>query len=228
MKEKLILVEDDTDLGMVLKEYLELSYFSVIWFRNPSEILNLQTDFNDAKLVILDVMMPEMDGFSLAKELRKRSDVPFLFLTAKAQSFDRILGLKLGADDYICKPCDPEELILRIKNILKRSATTLQCREIVIGEYFFTPENLQLKHPKATVQLTERESRLLLFLIHQNKKLVSRETILDEIWNTTDYFAGRSMDVFISRLRKYFHQDIRIQIQSVRGIGFHIDFPLQT
>lgn len=226
MKEKLILVEDDTDLGMVLKEYLELSDFSVLWFQNPSEILNLQSDFNDTGLIILDVMMPEIDGFSLAKALRQRSDVPFLFLTAKAQSFDRILGLKLGADDYICKPCEPEELILRIKNILKRNTYKRNHQKTTMGDYVFIPDKLQLIHPEETIQLTEREVQLLLLLIQYNQRLITRDLILKQIWNASDYFSGRSMDVFISRLRKYFRYDNRIRIESVRSVGFQVSFPL--
>ncbi|MDW8550600.1 response regulator transcription factor [Epilithonimonas ginsengisoli] len=120
MKTKILLVEDDPDLGMVLKQYLEFSDFEVNWIPNPELILSNKQIIQDYQLAILDVMLPFMDGFELSKEIRKISEIPFLFLTAKGQSIDKILELKLGADDYITKPCEPEELILRIKNILKR------------------------------------------------------------------------------------------------------------
>ncbi len=123
MKNKLLLVEDDVDLGMALKQYLEFSGFEVNWFDAPQKLLNSIIDWNEYSIAILDIMLPEIDGFELSKELQKRTSIPFLFLTAKGQSLDRILGLKLGAEDYITKPCEPEELILRINNILKRQDT---------------------------------------------------------------------------------------------------------
>ncbi|HBX61709.1 MULTISPECIES: response regulator transcription factor [Empedobacter] len=225
MKTKLILVEDDQDLGTVLKQYLEFSDFEVTWFDHPQKLLKEIESLESAQLIIFDVMLPEIDGFSLAKKLAETITIPYLFLTAKAQSFDRVLGLKLGADDYITKPCDPEELVLRIKNILKRNQPVLE-ELIKIGAYVFLPNQLQLSYQEEKFQLTEKEAELLSFLIQNNQKLVSRKEILEKIWGENDYFMGRSLDVFMTRLRKYFQNDETIKFESVRGIGFKINFPL--
>ncbi|MBY0066459.1 MULTISPECIES: response regulator transcription factor [Empedobacter] len=225
MKTKLILVEDDQDLGTVLKQYLEFSDFEVTWFDHPQKLLKEIESLESAQLIIFDVMLPEIDGFSLAKKLAETITIPYLFLTAKAQSFDRVLGLKLGADDYITKPCDPEELVLRIKNILKRNQPVLE-ELIKIGAYVFLPNQLQLSYQEEKFQLTEKEAELLSFLIQNNQKLVSRKEILEKIWGENDYFMGRSLDVFMTRLRKYFQNDEMIKFESVRGIGFKINFPL--
>ena len=224
MKPKILLVEDDQDLGMVLKQYLEFSEFEVNWIPNPEEILKNKKQIDNYQLAILDVMLPVMDGFELSKEIRKTSDIPFLFLTAKGQSIDRILGLKLGADDYITKPCEPEELILRIKNILKRNESSTKSI-IKLGDYSFIPSQFQLLFQDETIQLTEKESELLLLLSRNNHKIVNRKEILETLWGENDYFLGRSLDVFMTRLRKYFHQDERIRFDSVRGIGFRVAFP---
>ncbi|WDF45844.1 response regulator transcription factor [Chryseobacterium sp. KACC 21268] len=225
MKTKIFLVEDDADLGMVLKQYLEFSDFEVNWIPNPEFIINNKEIIQDYQLAILDVMLPFMDGFELSKEIRKTSDIPFLFLTAKGQSIDKILGLKLGADDYITKPCEPEELILRIKNILKRQQNS--AKDIIkIGNYAFIPSQLQLKFESETIQLTEKESELLLMLSRSNHKIINRKEILENLWGENDYFLGRSLDVFMTRLRKYLQKDDRIKFESVRGIGFKVEFPI--
>jgi len=226
MKIKILLVEDDTDFGMILKQYLELEDFDITWFQNPEDVIPiLNSDFN-FQIGILDIMMPNMDGFSLSKIiLKEKPHFPILFLTAKNQKIDRLTGLKIGADDYIAKPCDPEELILRIKNILKRTSySTLQVH-VKIGEYNLDSEKLLLSHPKGDIRLTIREKDLLLYLLKHNHQMIKRDDILDTLWETNDYFTGRSLDVFISRLRKYLIEDPAIKIQSLRGIGFEIDFP---
>ena len=226
MKTKVLLVEDDPDFGLILKQYLELSDFEVSWFQNPVdivEILNSNFTFN---IGILDIMMPNIDGFSLAKVILKiKPNFPLLFLSAKNQKIDRLTGLKIGADDYIAKPCDPEELILRIKNILKRILPNTTETRFKIGAYLLDGESLLLSHSEEKVRLTIREKDLLLYLLKKNNQTIKRDDILDELWETNDYFTGRSLDVFISRLRKYLHRDSRIVIQSIRGIGFEINFP---
>lgn len=224
-KVAVLLVEDEYDFGFILKQYLEMYEFNVHWYQNPMQVLDDFTTVNQCDIAILDVMLPEMDGFTLAKKLQEKIDFPFLFLTAKNQQIDRILGLKLGADDYISKPCDPEELILRIKNILNRKGYKSVNDEILIGSYIFKPKQLVLQHSDTDYQLTEREVSLLLLLTQYNNQVVTREIILQHVWKNTDYFTGRSMDVFISRLRKYFQHDDRIKIQSIRGVGFHVVFP---
>lgn len=227
MKTKILLAEDDPDFGMILKQYLELEDFEVSWFQNPQDIADLiSTDF-PFHIGILDVMMPNIDGFSLAKMiLKERNSFPLLFLTAKNQKIDRLTGLKIGADDYIPKPCDPEELVLRIKNILKRTAPATTDLQIKIGQYHLDTQKLQLSHPNGNIRLTAREQELLLFLLKHNHSMITRDNILDNIWETNDYFTGRSLDVFISRLRKYFSHDEEVKIQSLRGIGFEVDFPI--
>ncbi|MFS4432123.1 response regulator transcription factor [Chryseobacterium sp. S90] len=226
MKTKILLAEDDPDFGMILKQYLELEDFEVSWFQNPEDIVPLlQSDF-PFQMGILDVMMPNLDGFTLAKMiLKEKSNFPLLFLTAKNQKIDRLTGLKIGADDYIAKPCDPEELVLRIKNILKRTLPASTESQIKIGAFSLDTTKLLLSHPNGNNRLTIREQELLLYLLKHNKTIITRDNILDNLWETNDYFTGRSLDVFISRLRKYFNSDPQIKIQSLRGIGFEIDFP---
>ncbi|WP_284464004.1 response regulator transcription factor [Chryseobacterium sp.] len=226
MKTKILLAEDDPDFGMILKQYLELEDFEVSWFQNPEDIIELLSSDFPFQIAILDVMMPNIDGFSLAKIiLKEKNSFPILFLTAKNQKIDRLTGLKIGADDYIAKPCDPEELVLRIKNILKRTSPPITEIQIKIGQYLLDTQKLSLSHPNGNVRLTIREQELLLYLLKQNHSLITRDNILDNLWETNDYFTGRSLDVFISRLRKYFSNDPEVKIQSLRGIGFEVDFP---
>lgn len=226
MKTKVLLVEDDADFGLILKQYLELSDFEVVWFQNPADVVEIvKSDFR-FNIAILDIMMPNIDGFSLAKIILKENpNFPLLFLSAKNQKIDRLTGLKIGADDYISKPCDPEELILRIKNILKRVVVPTLETQFKIGEYSFDSEKLVLTHLNEKVRLTIREKDLLLYLLKQNNKTIKRDDILDDLWETNDYFTGRSLDVFMSRIRKYFRHDENVKIQSIRGVGFEIEFP---
>ncbi len=227
MKTKILLAEDDPDFGMILKQYLELEDFEVSWFQDPEEILPLLSAGFPFQLGILDVMMPNIDGFSLAKTiLKEQQNFPIIFLTAKNQKIDRLMGLKIGADDYIAKPCDPEELVLRIRNILKRALPPVTESQIKIGQYSLDTQKLLLSHPDGNVRMTVREQELLLYLLKHNHSTITRNDILDNLWETNDYFTGRSLDVFISRLRKYFSNDPEVKIQSLRGIGFEIDFPI--
>ncbi|WP_113662569.1 response regulator transcription factor [Pedobacter nanyangensis] len=225
MDTKILLVEDDADLGMALKQYLESSGFEVTWHTNPKVLLENHDTLQNNQLAILDVMLPEMDGFTLAKTIRKQHEIPFLFLTAKGQSIDRILGLKLGADDYITKPCEPEELLLRIHNILKRQTSPIPNKSIRLGEYSFNPALYQLVFNDLVIQLTEKEAELLTLFLNHNHQIVNRRDILEKLWGKDDYFLGRSLDVFMTRLRKYFQHDPRISFDSIRGVGFKIEFP---
>lgn len=226
MKIKILLVEDDSDFGMILKQYLELEDFEVSWFQNPEDVVaSLVSDF-PYHIGILDIMMPKMDGFSLAKIiLKQKPHFPLLFLTAKNQKIDRLTGLKIGADDYLAKPCDPEELTLRIKNILKRTTSNISDTRLKIGAYILDSEKLLLIHPTGNIRLTIREKDLLIYLLQHNNQMIKRDDILDNLWETNDYFTGRSLDVFISKLRKYLSGDPTIKIISLRGIGFEINFP---
>ncbi|MCY0979166.1 response regulator transcription factor [Chryseobacterium wangxinyae] len=226
MNTKILLVEDDSDFGMILKQYLELEDFEVVWFQNPEDVVTVLSSDFQYHIGILDIMMPKMDGFSLAKIiLKQKPQFPLLFLTAKNQKIDRLKGLKIGADDYLAKPCDPEELILRIKNILKRTAFHSPDPQQKIGEYILDSDKLLLIHPTGNIRLTIREKDLLIYLLQHNNQMIKRDDILDKLWETNDYFTGRSLDVFISKLRKYLNNDPTIKILSVRGIGFEINFP---
>lgn len=224
---KILLVEDDLDYGTVVKQYLEFSGFQVLWTPHAAEVNTLiaQHAFD---LAILDIMLPVKDGFTLAQEIHQNHpQMPFLFLTAKNQNIDRLLGLKLGASDYISKTCDPEELKLRIDNILRYTQTKTN-QTYQLGIFTFTPNLLRLEHAKKTYQLTERERDLLLLFIQHDRSIVEREVILNQLWQSADYFSGRSLDVFVTRLRKYLSDDDAIQISSIRGVGFKIDLARQS
>jgi DNA-binding response OmpR family regulator len=220
---KILLAEDDADFAKVLKQYLELFDFDVHWVQDGEEAFSAFKNIG-FQCCILDVMMPKMDGFTLAEKIVNHNpEVPFLFLTAKKLKEDKIRGLKLGADDYIVKPFEADELVLRIQNILKRSQKCSPIKfpnaEILIGNFTFDTQRLQLKSANSLQQLTEKEASLLLFLFEHKNQLLKREVILKAIWESDDFFSGRSMDVFISRLRKYFKEDERVLIQSTRNLG---------
>ena len=171
-------------------------------------------------------MLPELDGYSVAKEIRSRhSEIPIIFLTAKSLKEDRILGLKLGADDYITKPFSIEELILKIKIFLKRKYVTgsNELPILKIGKYTLDHDNLRLSIDDKASQMTKKEADLLKMLIINKNKIVERGTILERIWGENDYFMGRSMDVFISRLRKYLKEDEDITVENIHGVGFRLN-----
>ncbi len=219
---KILLAEDDFDFSNVLIQYLQLHDFDVVWAENGVKALEIFKR-NSFDICILDVMMPKMDGFVLAEELIKiNPETPFVFLTAKQLKDDRIKGLQLGADDYIVKPFEVEELILRLNNILKRSELNFKTptvQEISIGKYIFDTKRLCLKKDNCKQQLTEKEALLIEYLYQNRNQLIKREAILKNIWKNDDYFSGRSMDVFITKIRKYFQEDKNISIESTRFIG---------
>lgn len=219
---KILLAEDDFDFSNVLIQYLQLHNFEVVWAEDGVKALEIFKK-NSFDICILDVMMPKMDGFVLADELIKiNPETPFVFLTAKQLKEDKIKGLQLGADDYIVKPFEVEELILRLNNILKRSELnfkTATVQEISIGKYIFDTKRLCLKKDNSTQQLTEKEALLIEYLYQNRNQLIKREAILKNIWKNDDYFSGRSMDVFITKIRKYFQEDKNISIESTRFIG---------
>lgn len=222
MQIKILIVEDDIDLGNLLKQYLQLNDFSVHRVYNGIEA---REELKRAAyhMLIIDVMMPEEDGFTLAEKISKTyPQLPFLFVTARKMKEDVLYGLQLGADDYILKPFDADELILRIRNILKRTKTSAPpAKELIaIGCYTFDPENLTLFSDKGNKLLTEKEVLLLQYLWQHQHKVIRRNDILNHLWSTSDFFNGRSMDVFISRLRKYLSADTSIHLESIRGIGF--------
>ncbi|KIA93087.1 transcriptional regulator [Flavobacterium sp. KMS] len=220
---KILLAEDDSDFANVLKQYLELYDYDVTWAENGQEALAVfQTTAFD--ICVFDVMMPIIDGFTLAEKIIKiNPEIPFIFLTARKLKEDKIIGLKLGADDYIVKPFEAEELILRLNNILKRSQqkTSLfsEANELQIGDYLFDTKRLSLRKDNKNQQLTEKEAALIHFFYTHKNQMLKREQILKSIWKNDDFFSGRSMDVYISKIRKYFKDDSRISIDSIRNIG---------
>jgi len=226
---KVLLAEDDTDFATVLKHYLEIHQFEVHWAKDGEEAWQAFHK-NTFDLCIFDVMMPKLDGFSLAEKCVKKSpDIPFLFLTARSQSEDKIKGLKLGADDYVVKPFEADELVLRMNNILKRTSKTMlktAAVEMAIGQYTFDPQRLVLKINDNVQQLTEKEAALIHFLYQNKNSLLKRDEVLKSVWKSDDYFSGRSMDVYISKLRKYFAEDVNISIESVRSIG--LEFKIKS
>ncbi|WMI69189.1 response regulator transcription factor [Mangrovimonas sp. YM274] len=231
----ILLAEDDHDFGGMLTQYLQSNKFNVEWAKNGEEALEL-FNANSFHICVLDVMMPKMDGFTLAKRITQVDpEMPFLYLTARKTKEDKIKGLKLGADDYIVKPFDPEEFVLRLKNIIKRTEQQqFVLREygnqdiISIGSYRFDYRNSILKSSTTTHSLTKKEAQLIYFLYKNKNKLVRREDILTKIWNTNDFFSGRSMDVYISKVRKYFNEDEDINIKSIRGLGLEFQLPTQA
>lgn len=227
----ILLAEDDYDYASILRQYLEISGFTVTWAKDGDEAFDL---FPEAKpdICVFDVMMPKMDGFTLAeKVIAVNPETPIVFLTAKGMKEDKIRGLKLGADDYVVKPFEADELILRITNILKRSQRSHTAvpssgnSKTVIGNYIFDSTNYTLTHNDILHRLTEKEAHLISYLFANRNRMIKRDDILSEIWGSDDFFSGRSMDVFISRLRKYFSEDPAVAINSYRGLGleFKID-----
>ncbi|WP_378175122.1 response regulator transcription factor [Aquimarina sp. SS2-1] len=216
-----LLAEDDFDFGSILKQYLELHGYKVVWAQDGKEALKLFSE-EEFDICVFDVMMPKMDGFTLAeKVIEINPETPFVFLTAKKMKEDKIRGLKLGADDYIVKPFEADILVLRLQNILKRSQRTQAVQEeiITIGDYKFDATNYCLKINGERQKLTEKETILIQYLYDHKNTMIKRESLLKDVWGNDDFFSGRSMDVFISRLRKYFKQDKKIRIESVRGVG---------
>jgi DNA-binding response OmpR family regulator len=219
---KVLLAEDDRDFGNILSQYVTINGFDVTLARDGNEAWEL---FNKEKpdICVLDVMMPEMDGFMLGEKIKKvQPDIPLIFLTAKSLKEDIVRGLKIGADDYITKPFDPEVLILRINNILKRAYSSSN-DEFIISDTVLKFNTLELICGNTKEKLTLKEAMLLKYFIINKNKILAREDILTEIWGEDDYFLGRSMDVFISRLRKYVSEDKNIDIRTVRGTGFILE-----
>ncbi len=235
MTPKILLVEDDETLGFLLSEFLRSRDFEVAWAKDGVDGLR-QFNADQFDLCLLDVMMPALDGFTVAELLRqpkgsgRRNDLPIIFLTAKSLHADVVRGFKAGADDYIKKPVDEEELVERIKAVLKRTAagqaddmTVENLTVFQIGNYVFDSEKWTLQLETEVRQLTEMEARLLKILCERMGQLVQREWVLERIWGRNDFLARKSMDVFISRLRKYLEGDPRLRITNLHGSGFVLE-----
>ncbi len=222
---KLMYVEDDESLSFVTQDNLELEGYRLSCYSDGKSALEAfrKEPFD---LCILDVMLPEMDGFTLAEHIREwNPEVPILFLTAKSLPEDRLHGLRLGADDYLTKPFNIEELILKIEIFLKRRKVIPlvdQEKPFSLGGATFDYPNLNLKVNGTARKLTQKEADLLLLLVQNPNQVLKRSEILIQVWGSDDYFLGRSLDVFISRLRKYLKEEPLLQIETLHGVGFRL------
>ncbi len=224
MNTKILLVEDDPNLGFVIKDNLEMKGYQVTLCNDGESGENtfLQNAFD---LCILDVMMPRKDGFTVARNIRKKNQqVPILFVTAKSMLEDKVEGFSAGGDDYITKPFSVEELQMRIEVFLRRSNGRESVETVFeLGQFVFDSSNLTLTKGSDTRTLTQKESDVLGLLCKNRDRVLKREEILKAVWGDDDYFLGRSMDVFISKLRKYLKDDPTVQIVNYHGIGFRLE-----
>jgi DNA-binding response OmpR family regulator len=225
VKSKVLLAEDDLTLGYVIKDNLaDAGYDVVLCADGQAAIDKFSKEHFD--ICLLDVMMPNKDGFSVAKKIRQQTDiVPILLITAKSLEEDRIHGFECGADDYIVKPFSMQELLLRIEVFLRRTKKMYSDRHLnfQIGEMQFSFNDLKLTKDGTIHNMTQKEADLLLFLCEHPNKILKREEVLLHVWGKDDYFLGRSMDVFITKLRKYFKTDNSIQIETIHGMGFRFN-----
>ena len=223
-KKRILYVEDDETLAFLTADNLE-QHFDVTHCANGKEAFQLfcKEPFD---LCVLDIMLPDMDGFEIATEIRKRNqEIPIIFLSAKTMKDDRIKGLKLGADDYLVKPYSIEELILKIEIFLNRSQKSTDNsaqKQYTFGSFQFEPENYLLKNENQNITLTEREASLLKLFLDNPNTVLKREKILMELWGSDDYFLGRSLDVFISRLRKIIKEETHVRIENIPRVGFKL------
>ena len=230
MKKKahILYVEDDETLSFVTKDNLELNGYQITHVPDGNQALQIIPEHH-FDLYILDVMLPGIDGYEIAKQIRQTDhQTPILFLTAKSLKEDRLQGLRIGADDYIVKPFSIEELTLKIEVFLKRRKIhgNANFLEGAVGKYTFNYPNQTLciagQEPK---KLTKREAELLKFLLDRKNQVIERGLILKQIWGKDDYFLGRSLDVFVSRLRKYLNSDQQVKIENIHGVGFRLEVP---
>lgn len=226
-KSKILFVEDDPSLGFVVKDNLSLKGYDVTLCKDGAEG-EVEFGRKSFDLCVLDVMLPKKDGFALARSIReKNSDIPIIFLTAKAMVEDKLEGFGTGADDYVTKPFSLEELYCRIEVFLKRSNLSPKgaIGALPIGEYEFDTANFTLKHKNDERVLTSREAEILKQLYLHRDRVLKREEILLAVWGNDDYFLGRSLDVFISKIRKYLKEDPNVQITNFHGVGFKLETP---
>lgn len=222
---KILLVEDDTSLGFIVSDQLKSQGYEVTLCSDGLEGFKR---FNEDTfhLCILDVMMPKKDGFTLAKDIRKmNTDIPILFLTAKSMTEDKVQGFDSGGDDYLTKPFSSDELIVRVRALLKRVNIIdgeKESKELKIGSYTFDTANFILSHPEFEKKLTKKEAQILKMLCKFENQVLPREIVLNGVWGQDDYFVGRSLDVFITKLRKYLVKDDVVTIENIHGIGFKL------
>ena len=226
MKQHFLLAEDDENLGALLSTYLNSKGFQTKWVKNGEEAISYYHSFNNAiDFIILDVMMPDKDGFSVAKEIRLTDKkTPILFLTAKSMKDDKLKGFEVGADDYLTKPFAMEELIARIQAIMRRTAdnSLVKDEKLSIGSLYFDPNKSILYTKDGEKKLTTKENALLTLLVRNINEVLDRQATLRAIWGDDNYFNGRSMDVYIAKLRKLLSEDPNIEIMNIHGIGFKL------
>lgn len=225
MKARVLLAEDDPALAFMVKDNLEMAGYEVM---HATDGESAWEHFNEHNfdICLLDVMMPQKDGFWVAKKIRQRSDVvPIIFLTAKSLEEDKVKGFQTGADDYITKPFSMQELMLRMDVFLRRTKKLLSETDLrfTIGKLQFSYPELKLVTPTETISLTQKEADLLKFLAEHRNKILKRDEILLNVWGKDDYFLGRSMDVFFTKLRKYLKADPSINIETIHGVGYRMN-----
>lgn len=222
-KPKILLAEDDLNLGVLLVDYLESEGFEVKLCKDGELALKAFNKFQ-FDLCLLDVMMPKLDGYSLAKAIKEKNNkIPLIFITAKSLKEDKLTGYDLGADDYITKPFDEEELLWKIKAVIRRipeNKNENKTEITSIGRYIFDFANQSISLEGNTKRITEKESEILNYLSNNRNKVIKREEMLKELWGENDYFLGRSLDVFITKIRKYLKEDSNLSIENVFGVGF--------
>ena len=223
---RILLVEDDENLGFVVNDLLGMEGYQVHWAKDGEAGLKASKDFQP-HLSVLDIMLPKMDGYTLGTEIKqKNQQAPIIFLTARGMETDRVKGFQAGADDYITKPFSNQEFLLRVKAVLNRCYANNQVveakNEYAIGQFKFSPNNLTLSFNGVEKHLTQKEADVLKLFCQNENETVKRELILSTVWGNTDYFTGRSLDVFISKLRKYLKADESIKIENVHGVGFRL------
>lgn len=227
MKIKILLVEDDFNLGFVIQDQLKSEGYDISLCTDGAEGLQKFSEDN-FQICILDVMMPKKDGFTLAKDIRKLDKkIPILFLTAKNQTDDKVAGFSAGGDDYLTKPFSTEEFLLRVKALLRRvdifdpsEAETI----FELGTIKFDSENFKLVYSNnEEKKLTKKEAKILHLLVQNKNKVLTRDIVLNAVWGQDDYFVGRSLDVFITKLRKYLKEDEQVTINNIHGVGFKLE-----
>jgi len=220
---KILLAEDDVNLGILLMDFLGREGYEVLLYKDGVEALN---DFpkHNFMTCLLDVMMPKMDGYTLARNIREfNKSIPIIFITAKSLKEEKMKGYNLGADDYITKPFDEEELLWKIKALVRRTKNHIfstSNEKVQIGKYHFDFANQLLCINNQSKRITEKESKIIYYLFTNSNCVVKRETLLTDLWGENDYFYGRSLDVFITKIRKYFKEDPNITIENVFKVGF--------
>lgn len=223
-KARILYVEDDVNLSFVTRDNLEQNGYQVTYCENGQLAIEAFA-VGKFDLCILDIMLPELDGFTVSRYIRERdNDIPIIFLTAKSMKEDKIQGFRTGADDYMTKPFSIEELLLKIEVFLKRNKITKKEEAAVtrfsLGNMVFDFADLSLSSEKKKIQLTLKEAEILRYFCMNRGRILKREEILKAIWGNDDYFIGRSLDVFISKLRKYLESEPSIHIENIHGVGF--------